>query len=472
MSRHHRSGLARSPGPLWRRSARVWVLCALAVVVWALPLREASAVSGIRDAEIEAMLSDFSNPLFAVAGLEPQAVDIFILRDQSINAFVTRGQRMYVHTGLITAAETPGELKGVIAHETGHIAGGHLARTQDAVRQATRPVIITFGLGLLAAVAGAPDVGAAVMLGSQHVAQRSLLAYSRAQESAADQAALTYLEATGQSAQGLYTFMQNFRDMEILSARAQDPYVRSHPLSSDRMAALENRIQSSPYRDRVDSAADQQRLDRAKAKLYGFLDEPNVTLRRFPNSDQSTEARYARAVAYFRQPNITMALTEIDALIAEEPTNAFFHELKGQILFESGDPALSVPHHRRASELAPTMELLRLNLATALIAQPAAESLADPNREAIEHLERVLQTEPDNAFAWRQTAIAYSRLGLQGEAQLATAERYFAIGRFVEAAQFSARARDQLPEGSPSWNRASDILNIAKRYAARIRAAN
>lgn len=456
--------------PLVSRPGRLKALGALLAVLCLFPVW-AQAASGIRDAEIEAYLDEISAPLLSAAGLEPGAVDIFIINDATINAFVTRGQRMYFHTGLLMAADTPLELKGVVAHEAGHIAGGHIARTQEAFEQASRPLVVSFGLGILAAVAGAPDLGAALLLGGQQVVERSLLSYTRTQESAADLAAARFLTETGQSVEGLYDFLDNFRDMEVLSTRSQDPFLRTHPLSTQRMATLQNIVETSPFRGRTDSPDEIRRLEMIHAKLFGFLKPPDVTFREYGESDLSKAARYARSIAYFRLSKREEAIAQLESLLVEEPLNAYFHELMGQIYFETGAPDLAVGPHSRAVELAPDVGLLRLNLATALLAQRQADTQAEPNYEALKHLRRVLLEEPGNAFAWRQQAIAHGRLGNVGEAQLATAERHFAQGQWSAAADFANRARRELPQGSTAYNRASDILGISQRKANQARNA-
>ncbi len=415
------------------------------------------AQSGIRDTEIERIIRGYADPVLEAAGIPPKSVDIYLLNDPSINAFVTRGSDMYIHTGLLVQADRPAQVIGVIAHETGHIAGGHVARMGDAFAAAAMPMLITMGLGLIAMAAGSPDAGMALLTSGQHIAERTILRHSRIQESAADQAAVTYLTRTGQSARGLLEITEKFRHMEILSAQKQNPYVRTHPLSSDRIASLTERTKNSPYADILESKEQVFEFEMMKAKLYGFLNRPELTFYRYPASDTSMPARYARAVAYYRIPEVDKALAEIDSLIADQPNNPYFQELKGQIFFETGRAAEAIPYHNKSVELLPDAPLLRINLAQAMIATEDSGL----NAAAIRHLETAILSEQENSFAWHQLAVAYARQGKIGKADLATAERHFNNRQMGPAVAFAKRARINVAKGSTHWQRAMDIIEIA-----------
>ncbi len=416
-------------------------------------LSPASAQSLIRDAEIEETIRIYSEPIFAAAGLVPENVETYIINDPTLNAFVAGGQRVFLHTGLITELDRPAQLIGVIAHETGHISGGHLSRTQEALAGATLPIIIGTLLGAAAIAAGSPDAGIAGIQLGQHVAQRSVLAYSRTQESAADQAAVKFLNATGQSSAGLLETFDRFSDQEVLAGRNQDPYVRSHPLSRERIGALENLVNNSPYTDRPDKPDHVTRYNMMKAKIIGFLGKPQTTFRIYPESDQSLHARYARALAYYRIPEIETALAAMDELVAEQPQNPYFHELRGQVLLEFGQPANAIPSYREAVKLAPHQPLLRVGLAQAIIATENPGT----NKEAMDHLVKSLRDDPENFFAWHQLAIAYHRDGQVGMADYATAERHYRANNLGQAQVHAQRAIKVLPQGSPAWNRTLDI---------------
>ncbi|MHA6288437.1 M48 family metalloprotease [Maricaulis sp. CAU 1757] len=418
----------------------------------------ALAQSLIRDTEIEAVLRGYTDPILVSAGLTPSDVDLYLVADPELNAFVTGGQNIFLHTGIIVEAQTPNQLMGVIAHETGHISGAHLARSSDAMAEARAPVFVSLGLGVLAALAGEGGAAGALMASSQQFGALSYLTYSRQQEARADQAALQFLERSGHSANGLVQFFERFRYQEVMSNARRFPYFRSHPLSSDRIASLRNSAAASPHAETTDSAEDLAYLQRIQAKIYGFLVEPEFVFYRYPESDTSLPARYARAVAYYHDARLERAVSEIESLIAEEPDNPYFHELHGQMLFESGHPDEAIEPHRRSVEIMPTAPLLRVNLAIALIAADEPEMTA----EAAEHLQVALDIEPDNSFAWYQLSIVHQRNGNTPLAQLAIAEAAYAVGDEQRAREFAMRARPNLEPGSPGWIRATEIEAVVE----------
>jgi len=414
----------------------------------------------IRDAEIETTIRAYATPLFAAAGLDPQSVRVYLVNDDTLNAFVAGGMNLFIYTGLLMRSESANQLIGVIAHETGHIAGGHLARTQEALEHATAESILAFVLGIGAAIAtGDSGAGAAVIAGGQSIAQRSLLQYSRTQESAADQAALSYLDRTAQSARGILEFLEFLGDQELLLSNQQDPYLRTHPLSRDRVDTVRNHVAGSPYADAPEPPDFVVAHARMRAKLVGFLRPLGRVLQQYPESDNSLEGRYARAIAYYRAPDLKRALPLIDGLIAERPDDPFFQELKGQILFENGRALEALPYYEAAVRLQPHAPLLRQGLA-----QVQLES-GDPglNRAALGQLDEVVRIEPDNAGAWRLLSIAYGRDGQLGMTALALAESASARGNAKEARLQADRALKLLPENSPAWLRAQDIFNAASR---------
>ncbi len=440
---------------LQRAAGAAGAVCLLAAV--ALSPAPASAQSLIRDAEIEDTLRTYERPLLLAAGLNPDDVDMYIIQDPSINAFVAGGQNIFVHTGLIMAADTPGEIIGVLAHETGHISGGHLARSREAAGQALGPALISIGLGVLAIAAGAPDAGAALIAGSQQFAMANFVRHTQVQESAADQAGAQYLEATGQSGRGLIDFFnKNLRPYEFRTRRLP-PYIMTHPFSSDRVEALRQRVVNSENYDTPDSPDFVRRFEFMQAKLVGFISTQGQTLARYPLSDTSQPARYARAVAYYRASDLPRARGELESLMRDDPQNPYFQELMGQILFENGRADESVQYHRRSLELAPNQPLLQINLARALIAADGRDG-AD---EAIRLLQAAIAREPDNAFAWRELASARDLRGEQALAELASAEQNFALGDYAAALSFAERARRTLPRNTPAYLRASDIVNYA-----------
>ena len=426
----------------------------------------------IRDSEIEALLRSYTVPIFKAAGLNPRSIKVVLVDNRSINAFVTLNNRMFIFTGLLLEAKTPNEVIGVIAHETGHIIGGHLSQLQAQMKRATATQIISMLLGIAATAAGAAsgntnagNAGIGIMRGGARVARRNLLAYRRIQEASADQAAINLLNKTRQSAKGMVTIFEKLANQMIVSLRYVDPYALSHPVPRERMALLEERARRSPYYNRKDSAQLQLRHDMMRAKLYGFTRGRGATLRKYRSSDKSLPARYARAIVTYRNTSIKKAVKQIDALIRVQPNNPYFHELKGQALLESGLAAQAVGPLKKAVSLAPRAGLIRIMLAQAMLATGNA-SLRKP---ATIHLRKALLTERDNPDPYRLLAQIYGQTGQIALAQLNSAERFLREGNRSLAFTQAARARKKLRKGSPAWLRASDILQLKKLKSRRKR---
>jgi len=429
------------------------ILAAASAIAFAGAADEAAAQSLLRDVEIEQWLDDYARPIFRAAGIPANEIEILIVGDQSFNAFAG-GLVMGVNTGLITISETPNQIEGVIAHEAGHIAGGHTARSDEAYSAATRPIILSLVLAAGAIAAGAPDAGFGLLALGQTIGIANALKYSRGQESSADQAALSYLEAVGHSGGGLIESFQKLSNSQIVHGQRVNPYLQSHPLALARVNALDERARTLSHFEQKDSPEEIHRLRMIQAKILGFMQPAQFTLRQYPLSDSSDPAQYARAVAYYRGTEMEKALKEIDALLEKHPENPFFHELKGQMLFEFGRVADSVEPHRRSVELLPNKALLRINLGRALAASEDTESL----NAAVKELKAALLVEPDNSFGWFELARAHGALGNDGLADLAMAESRYNAGAKPEAAQFARRALQKLPKGTPDWRQANDII--------------
>jgi predicted Zn-dependent protease len=425
---------------------------------WALAASPAAAQNLIRDSEIEATLREFTDPILVAANLDPRDVRLRLINDHRPNAFVARGQQIFFHTGIITTARSPNELIGVIAHETGHIAGGHLARSRQAMEDAAIPAYIAMGVGILAIAAGEPEAGIRLLAGAPAFAQGDFVRHTQTQESSADQAALVYLEATGQSGMGLITYFdREFRPNEFMTRRLP-PYMLTHPFTSDRVEALRQRVDASPFRDAVDPPERVLQMQMIQAKIIGFLRSPDETFALYPASDTSLPARYARAIALYRQAHLERAESAIAALIAEQPDNPYFQELMGQMLFEAGQAARAVPFHRRSVELRPNDALLQVNLGRALIGAGGRENL----EEAVGLLTAATHLEPDNGLAWREMSTAYDRLDNDGMALLAAAEQHYVGGNLPLAQNFAQRARTSLTPQTVAWRRADDILRFSE----------
>lgn len=421
--------------------------CAAAVPVWAQSL--------IRDAEIEQILRDWTDPILDVAGLVPNDVGLYIINDPSINAFVAGGQRIHLHTGLIMAADNAAQVKGVIAHETCHIACGHTVTRTRAASVASRPALMSIGLGVLAIAAGAPDAGAALIASSQQFAALNFFVHTRAEEAMADTKAVQYLVELEQSPMGIVEFFEKFRYQEVLSEARRFPYFRSHPLSSNRVRTTRALAEESGLADKPEEPEVVHQFDMMKAKLVGFLEPPARVFRDYPPTDTSKPARYARSISAMKSADLGTALREIDSLIEEEPENPYFHELKGQILFETGKPIESIDPLLEANRLLPNNALLQISLARSLLqrAEPGDTDLAEIA------LRDALIQEPNNAFAWTQLAIVFDQQENTAMAQVATAEAAFNIGNYPRAHHFAQRALRQLEPNTRSFQQANDIRN-------------
>jgi len=420
----------------------------------------------IRDTEIEQLLRDYAAPVLQAAGLAKQNVKVVVLNDRAFNAFVMDGRHIFINAGALFDAKTPNEIIGVFAHETGHLAGGHLLKLREQLATAQTASIIALLAGVGAMVAGARsgsgDVGAAAIMAPQSAIQRSLLAYVRTQEDQADHAGVKFLNATGQSPRGMLELFKRLGNESLFNSRYIDPYLQSHPMPAERVAALEVLAKTSPYFERKDSPELQMRHDMMRAKLSGFLDRPDTVARRYPLGDHSLPARYARAISTYRHGDAREAVAQIDGLIQTQPNNPYFHELKGQVLLEGGHPAAAIAPLRHAVALAHGAPLIDIMLGQALIATDNAKYA----EEAVPLLNTALSREPESPDAYAQLAMAYGRKGDLAQADLAAAQAAFMRGDVKTARQLASRAKTRLPVGSPAWVRADDIVSVKPPTAA------
>ena len=444
---------------------RIFLLVTLLFALSAAPAhaQQQPKRSFIRDAEVENTIRLFGTPIFRAAGLDPEAIRILLINDPTLNAFVAGGQNIFFHTGLIIRTENPGQLIGVMAHETGHIAGGHLIRNSDAMSNASTEAILAMLLGAAAGAAtGKADAAAGVMMGGQDIAMRNLLAFSRSQEQQADQMGLRFLDDNQESAKGLLEFFEILGDQELLVSARQDPYVRTHPLTRDRVAFVRDHVEKSAYSNRPWPAEWIEMHHRIKAKLFAFIEPPVRTLQRYKETDTSIEARYARAVALYRKPDIEGALTLIDGLLRERPKDPYFWELKGQMLFENGRGKEAIDPYKKAVSYLPDNPLLRIGLGQAEIEADDPDLLKD----AETNLTAAVHREPEDSFAWQQLAIAFGRDGKEGMASYALAEHFLLAGKLSEANFHANRAEQLLGKQGPIWLRIQDIKEQASQARA------
>jgi predicted Zn-dependent protease len=443
---------------------RITTLICLALFALA-PLRAASAQQGqrlnlIRDAEIENDIRTMVTPIWRAAGLDPNAVEIMIVQDSTLNAFVAGGQRIFINTGLIMRTETPNQLIGVLAHESGHIAGGHLARMQEELRNLTTLQILEMILAG-GAMAGAAVGGAGTGRGGPTTSAGgtnapgsllSFLHYTQTQESSADQAAITYLQRTGQSPKGALDFLRVLQKEERMQINRRDPYLTTHPLTPERITIFEEAVAHSPYANTPDTPQFLTMHHRVVAKLMGFI-TPDVALSRFAEADRSVTARYARAIAWYRKGALGSALLGIDGLIKESPNDPYFHEVRGQMLYENGRANEAVASYRRAVQLLPSAAVIKIDFARTLLATNNPEN----DREAARNLELASQQEAGTFELWRMMAEAYSRLNNPGMTSLARAEMAALRGQKAEAQAHADAASRQLTPNTPAWQRAQDL---------------
>ncbi len=411
----------------------------------------------IRDVEIENIIRTYATPVFEAAGLNAQSIKTYLVNDDQLNAFVAGGQNLFINTGLLIRAETPGQVIGVIAHETGHIAGGHLARRHEELANATAASILSMILGGAAVLAGAPDAGAAILGGGQGMAQRAFLAYSRTHEASADQAAMTYLDRTHQSTKGLLEFMGKLRSNELLINASPDPYVLTHPLTTERIDALEAHVARSPYSSVPDDPELVALHARMRAKLIGFM-TPARALRTYKAEDTSVAARYARAIAYFKLVRMDEFKQAIDSLIADFPDDPYFHEVKGQGLYETGDAKAALPAYRKAVDLMPKSDLLRMELARVELATGDPAVVDD----AIENLQFAAHYERFSPSIYQLLGNAYYKKNDEPRARLFHAEAALLRGEMEKAIYNGEVASRAFKEGSREWLRAKDIVNAAR----------
>jgi len=443
--------------------------CALlvsgAVVASSIGSAVAQNLPVVRDAEIEALVRDYAKPLLAAAGLSRKNIEIVLVNDPSFNAFVS-GRRIFMNTGTLLTAETPNEVIGVLAHEIGHLAGGHQERLRLQVDRAKTLAMVgmLLGMGTLAAGAATKSgelggLGMGMATGTTEAARRSLLAYQRSEETTADRSALTYLDATHQSARGMLKTFKRFQSALALSGTRVDPYQISHPTPRDRIANLEVLARKSPYFETRDPPELQQRHDRMRAKIAAFTNGRGSTAQLFKQNKDTEAKQYGEAIEGYLHGDPRAALAKVDALIKSEPSNPYHYELRGDTLMKANRPTEAADAYAKAIKLDPARSsVLQASYGQALLAQGNPKAA----KKAVQALQRSVAADPENTVAYRYLAQAYGQLGQVGQAELAAADGHYYSGNFQDAKIFAARAQRKLKPGSPEWQRAQDIINYRK----------
>jgi predicted Zn-dependent protease len=463
MMKNRRQGLRGAAIRTLSRLTAIVTAGALMLAPAAAPAQENNGPKLLRDTEIEQLLRDYTRPILRAAGLEQQNIHVVIINDPTFNAFVADGRRIFVNYGALMQSQTPNQIIGVLAHETGHLAGGHLAKLREELARAQTGMIVAMLLGVGAMVAGARsnnpnngigNIGAAAISAPQSVLQSTLLAYQRQQEENADRAGVKFLNATKQSAKGMYDTFKRFSDESLFASRGADPYMQSHPMPAERVAALEELAKSSPYWNAKDDPALQLRHDMMRAKTSGFMEQQDTVLRRYPPSNDSLPARYARAITTYLHGDLHLAIAQIDALIQVQPNNPYFYELRGQALLEGGKPVEAIAPLRRAVQLSNNAPLIEMLLGQALV---ATENKAYAE-EAITILRAAVARETEAPLGYTQLAMAYGRKGDYAEADLASAQSAYLRGDNKTARDLASRAKTRFAIGTPGWVKADDIV--------------
>ena len=421
------------------------IILFLMMLLWG---QGALALSVIRDNEIENVLTNYVRQIFKAVNLPPENAEIILINDPSINAFVAGGQTIFVHTGLITSAKSADDLVFVLSHETGHIVGGHITRGLAAMEKAqTTALISTLMGGLLAVVAGRPDAGIAVMLGSQSSAMGSFAGYRQTEESSADRVAVDVVKKLGYSMQGFTNVMKEIQAQERLNADEFQNYMRTHPMTQDRRQNLQRFV------DKAGPTKNDKSFSRIKAKLSGFLLDPKQVRQKYAGN--TSDDIYARAIADYRDHKVDKALTALGDLLKIEPNNGYLYELKGQFEFETGRLDLAVKDYERAVELLPDAALIRISFAQSLLERGKSGDA----EIALDNLNHATLTESDSPLVWQLMARAYDRLKQPAFASCAMAEFYLTTDKKDKAVQMAEKSLKDLPENSPCATRMHDILD-------------
>jgi predicted Zn-dependent protease len=439
---------------------------AIALTPFSAAHAQAKGPPVLRDTETEQLLREYTRPILRAAGLEKQNIQMVIVNEGSFNAFVADGRRIFVNYGAILQSETPNQIIGVLAHETGHLAGGHLSKLREQLANAQTQMIIAMLLGAGAMAVGSTrgsgsagnnglaNAGAAALAGPQEMIRRTLLSYQRQQEENADRAGVKFLTATQQSPKGMYETFKRFTSESLFAARGADPYLQSHPMPAERVASLQEFASSSPYWDKKDDPALQLRHDMVRAKISAFMERPETVYRRYPLTNDSMPARYARAISTYLHGDLRSALTQIDALIQVQPNNAYFYEVRGQALLEGGKPAEAIPALRKAVQLSNNAPLIEMLLGQALVGSDNKAYTDD----AVRILRAAVAREPEAILGYMQLAMAYGRKGDYAEADLASAQAAYLRGDNKTARELATRAKTRFAVGTPGWVKADDIV--------------
>jgi predicted Zn-dependent protease len=447
-------------GGMMQRTARTRLIGLMTAAILTITATHAPAAGLIRDAEIERTLKYVMQPLLKAAGSSGSRIKIYIVNDPRMNAFVAGGRNMFLHAGLIRRMKNVEMLQAVMAHELGHITGGHETQRAAQISSAKGSMAIALAVGLAAAVAGG---GAGLAIGAQDAVRRSLLGFTRAQESSADESSVRYLVRAGINPSAAVDVLKLFRGQELLNVSRQDPYLLTHPLTSERIARMKSYAEKYKNQSTSQSTTLMYWYARMVTKFQGFTGNPSYNLRQLKKGDTSELATLARAISYHRYPKPKKALVYAAKLVKTRPKDAYYHELRGQILLENGNPSAAIKSYRRAAKLAPKEALILGGLGRALLAVKSKSA----DNEALKVLKQAYARDPLDGFMLRNLGLAYARANQPGMASVVTAQRYALQSNFKQAEIHAKRAQRLLPAGTIGWLKADDILVAAKRIKRR-----
>lgn len=416
----------------------------------------------IRDTEIEKFIHETTDPIFLLAGLDPRSIKVFIIGDNSINAFVAGGQNLFINTGLIRKYKTPDALIGVIAHEVGHIAGGHLVRSYERGSSLEKQMVLGYVLGIAAIFAGSPEAGSAMILGSSQIAERSFLKFSRSQEEAADSLAIQYLAKMHYPADGLIGLLEGF-DADLIGFKDKiDEYQITHPVSRKRIDLIKSKTANQKFSDQKINQKLQSKLNRILEKLEGFLDDPQKLIEKY-DRDHSDRAIYIKSIAYFRLGEFKKAQNFLEKIIKISPQDGFLYELQGDFFFGSGKNDEAIAAYKKAIKNLGEKDAVisRINLANCVIA--AVESEQDLLKIAIENLNQARKFENENPILFKSLSRAYEKIGDKARSALMLAEFNFLTDNKEKCQKLAKEALESLAEIATAERiRAQDLIELTK----------
>ena len=394
----------------------------------------------VRDAEIENFFHDLSFPIVESSTIKGTKINFYLDKQNYINAFVTSGPKIFITTELLIKTNSVDQIAGVIAHEIGHITGGHLSKRYNAYEDSMFTTMISSILAVGAIAAGSPSAGSAILMGGEHIRNQQILSFSRNQESYADQTAIKLLKKSNYSVKGLYELFEILERKERFSKI--NPYNQTHPLSIERKRVIEDHID---YKENIESNyLLNERLKLIKAKLIGYTTKKERFNIYYPVDRNSLESWYARSIHYYLNGDIDKALIFIDKCINQKKENPYFYELKGQILYENGRSLLAINSYKEAIKYKNDEKHFYLAISKAIYTQKDIR-LYD---EGISFLKKYINEEDFPIEAWHYLGLYYGKMGKYVLSSLALAEKFLLLNDIKNAKlQLQKAKKKDIPNG-------------------------